>query len=417
MKRMGLCGVVGRRTKEAGILLLLRQGRSRTENTMKAEKKQRAESGKSRTKSFIRLMAQEDEKASDFEKIQRILKWIPIVFFAAIIVLFYFFYLVLRLNLPVFIIIAVLLVMLMKEIGTLFFTFQMQRRLFEPLEKMRAATEEIAKGNYGVTIDDFESNMVEDLIDSFNNMSRELKEANELKLRYERNRKRLIAGISHDLKTPITSIIGYIDGIQSGVAKDEEKKRQYLEIISKNAHYTNDLINDLFLFSKLDIDEQEYDFKRMLANEIFADFFLEKQLELEEQGIRVTIENHLKERCWVMLDTKMIARVLFNLIQNSIKYNDKENKTLLFRIWNDLNWLWIEVVDNGMGIRQGELQTIFDVFYRVDSARSKDVGGSGLGLSIAKQLIEAHHGEVTAQSELGKGTKMTIKLPIAEMRD
>lgn len=368
-------------------------------------------------KGFVRSAAPEEEKVSDFEKIQRILKWIPIVFFAAIIVLFYFFYLVLRLNLPVFIIVAVVVIMLTKEIGTLFFTFQMRRRLLEPLEKMKAATEEIAKGNYGVTIDDFDANMVEDLIDSFNNMSRELKEANELKLRYERNRKRLIAGISHDLKTPITSIIGYIDGIQSGVAKDEEKKKQYLEIISKNAHYTNDLINDLFLFSKLDIDEQEYDFKRMLANEIFADFFLEKQLELEEQGVQVTIEDRLTESCWLMLDTKMITRVLSNLIQNSIKYNDKENKTLLFRMWNDSHWLWIQVVDNGMGIQQSDLQTIFDVFYRADSARSKDIGGSGLGLSIAKQLVEAHHGEITAQSEPDKGTVMTIKLPIVEMRD
>lgn len=391
--------------------------KNRAERNMERRKSQPQETGKVRERGRVRPAVPEEEKVSDFEKIQRILKWIPIVFFAAIIVLFYFFYLVLRLNLPVFIIVAVVVTMLTKEIGTLFFTFQMRRRLLGPLEKMKAATEEIAKGNYGVTIDDFDSNMVEDLIDSFNNMSRELKEANELKLRYERNRKRLIAGISHDLKTPITSIIGYIDGIQSGVAKDEEKKKQYLEIISKNAHYTNDLINDLFLFSKLDIDEQEYDFKRMLANEIFADFFLEKQLELEEQGVQVTIEDRLRESCWVMLDTKMIARVLSNLIQNGIKYNDKENKTLLFRIWNDPHWLWIQVADNGMGIPSGDLQTIFDVFYRADSARSKDIGGSGLGLSIAKQLVEAHHGEITAQSELDKGTVMTIKLPIVEMRD
>ena len=387
------------------------------ERNMERKKTQPQEIGTVQEKGLRRFAVSEEEKVSDFEKIQRILKWIPVVFFAAIIVLFYLFYLVLRLDLPVFIIVAVVVIMLTKEIATLIFTFQMRRRLLGPLEKLKAATEEIAKGNYGVTVDDFDANMVEDLIDSFNNMSRELKEANELKLRYERNRKRLIAGISHDLKTPITSIIGYIDGIQSGVAKDEEKKKQYLEIISKNAHYTNDLINDLFLFSKLDIDEQEYDFKRMLANEIFADFFLEKQLELEEQGVQVTIEDRLSESCWVLLDTKMIARVLSNLIQNGIKYNDKENKTLLFRIWNDTHWVWIQVIDNGMGIQQSDLQTIFDVFYRADSARSKDIGGSGLGLSIAKQLVEAHHGEIVAQSEPDKGTVMTIKLPIVEMRD
>ncbi|RRD94095.1 sensor histidine kinase [Clostridiales bacterium COT073_COT-073] len=384
---------------------------------MKPEKKANLEKWQRRGIGRLYYSLMQEENVSDFEKIQRVLKWIPIVFFIVTIVLFYFFYLIINLHLPLFIIVAVLLLLLIKEIGTLIFSFQVRKRLLEPLEKMKMATEEIAKGNYGVTIDDFGNNMVEDLIDSFNNMSRELKEANELKLRYERNRKRLIAGISHDLKTPITSIIGYIDGIQSGVAKDEEKKKQYLEIISKNAHYTNDLINDLFLFSKLDIEEQEYEFKRMLANEIFADFFLEKQLELEEQGVNVMIEDRIDHNCWIMVDTKMIARVLSNLIQNSLKYNDKEDKSIIFRIWNQGNWLMIQVVDNGMGIRQSELQTIFDVFYRADLSRSKDIGGSGLGLSIAKQLVEAHHGEISAQSDLGKGTTMTIKLPIAEMRD
>lgn len=372
---------------------------------------------KQRLSRLISLFSQEEEGVSDFEKIQRILKWIPILFFVIIVILFYLFYLILSFKLPVFIIITVLVVMLLKEIVTLFFTFQMRKRLLEPLEKMKGATEEIAKGNYGVTIDDFDSNMIEDLIDSFNNMSRELKEAHDLKLRYERNRKRLIAGISHDLKTPITSIIGYIDGIQSGVARDEEKKKQYLDIIQKNAHYTNDLINDLFLFSKLDIEEQEYEFKRLLANDVFADFFFEKQLELEEQGIEVVFENRLNVACWVMMDIKMITRVLWNLIQNSIKYNDKEKKKIIFRMWNQSNWLIIQVEDNGMGIQESELQNIFDVFYRVDIARSKDIGGSGLGLSIAKQLIEAHRGEIMAQSVLGKSATMTIKLPIEEMRD
>lgn len=366
---------------------------------------------------LIRLFTNEEEMVSDFEKIQRILKWIPIVFFVVIIILFYLFYMVLSLELPVFIIVIVLVVMVMKEIITIFFSMQMRKRLLEPLEKMKAATEEIAKGNYGVTIDDFEPNMIEDLIDSFNDMSRELKEANELKLRYERNRKRLIAGISHDLKTPITSIIGYIDGIQSGVAKDEEKRNQYLEIIQKNAHYTNDLINDLFLFSKLDIEEQEYEFKKLLVNEVFADFFLEKQIDLEEQGIEVVVENKLTKDCWVMLDSKMITRVLSNLIQNGIKYNDKEQKRLIFRIWDEKNWLFIEVEDNGMGIQQSDLSKIFDVFYRADIARGRDIGGSGLGLSIAKQLVEAHRGEIMARSELGKSATITIKLPIGETRD
>ncbi|MDO4766154.1 MAG: HAMP domain-containing sensor histidine kinase [Eubacteriales bacterium] len=366
---------------------------------------------------LIRLFTNEEEMVSDFEKIQRILKWIPIVFFVVIIILFYLFYMVLSLELPVFIIVIVLVVMVMKEIITIFFSMQMRKRLLEPLEKMKAATEEIAKGNYGVTIDDFEPNMIEDLIDSFNDMSRELKEANELKLRYERNRKRLIAGISHDLKTPITSIIGYIDGIQSGVAKNEEKRNQYLEIIQKNAHYTNDLINDLFLFSKLDIEEQEYEFKKLLVNEVFADFFLEKQIDLEEQGIEVVVENKLTKDCWVMLDSKMITRVLSNLIQNGIKYNDKEQKRLIFRIWDEKNWLFIEVEDNGMGIQQSDLSKIFDVFYRADIARGRDIGGSGLGLSIAKQLVEAHRGEIMARSELGKSATITIKLPIGETRD
>lgn len=370
---------------------------------------------------ILRFFHSDDEEElhkamSDFKRFQRILRLIPIIFIFGVLGIFYIFYAISRLNLPAFIIITILIITLLKEISTLLFSYQMRKRLMDPLEKMKRATEEIRQGNYGVVIDEGGPNLIEDLIESFNDMSIELKKANDMKEKYELNRKKLIAGISHDLKTPITSIIGYIDGIQSGVAKSEEKKQQYLEIIAKNAGYTNQLIDDLFLFSKIDINQVDYHFQEIEAGEFFGDFFLEKKLELVEQLVGVTYNNQLEGDCPVKLDINLIVRVLSNLIQNSLKYNDKPKKKIGFLIEQEKRYLVISVIDNGIGIPQDELEDIFDVFYRSDKARNKDIGGTGLGLSIAKQLVEGHGGQISAKSQLGVGTRMEVRLPLLERR-
>lgn len=346
----------------------------------------------------------------EFERMQRFLKWIPLFFLGIMLVIFYLVFMLVQLKLPLFILVIFSTVMLIKELSTLFFSIQMRTRLMKPLERLRRAVDEIAKGHYGYTVEEDQYNLVGDLIVSFNRMSIELKKANDLKERYEQNRKELIAGISHDLKTPITSIVGYVDAIQTGVAQTEEKKEKYLSIIESNAQYTNKLIDDLFLFSKLDINQMQYNFEELPICEFLQDVIIEKQLELEEEGIEVTYSMEIEEEKFIPIDGKMVYRIMANILSNAVKYGDRKQPKIHIRALDYGEGVKVSIQDNGRGISEENVDQIFDVFYREDVTRNKEVGGTGLGLAIAKQLVEAHGGSITAESTLGEGTTITFTL-------
>jgi len=173
------------------------------------------------------------------------------------------------------------------------------------------------------------------------------------------------------------------------------------------------LIDDLFLFSKLDINQMDYHFDPVLLKDYFEDIFVEKKIDLEEQGCLVTYGIDIAKDKTMAIDAKMVYRVVVNLIGNAVKYNDKPQLHLDFQLEeavDDPNTIHVSVRDNGPGIEEGQLDHIFDVFYRIDASRNKDIGGSGLGLSISRQLIEAHGGKIWAESELGKGTTFHFTL-------
>lgn len=346
----------------------------------------------------------------EFQRIQRFLRWVPILFFSIMVAIFIIVLNLTRLNLPAFLLVIFSTVIILKELSTLFFSIQMRNRLMKPIEKLRVGVEEISKGHYGYTVEEDPLNMVGDLVASFNRMSRELKEANDLKLKYEQNRKELIAGISHDLKTPITSIVGYVDAIQSGVANTDEKKERYLNIIGSNAQYTNDLIDDLFLFSKLDINQMKYQFVRMPICEFLNDVFVEKQLELDEKGVKMTFDIHINTEKSIAIDGKLVYRIVSNILSNAVKYGNKQNPEIYVLSEEIENGVKVSISDNGQGISKDDIGQIFDVFYRADASRNKEIGGSGLGLAIAKQLVEAHKGSICANSRIGYGTTIAFTL-------
>ncbi len=353
----------------------------------------------------------------EFERLQRILRWVPIFFLAVLGAIFFAVMKLFELNFPAFILITISTVIILKEVSTVLFSLHMRKRLMKPLERLRVAVEEISKGNYGFTVEEEQFNMVGDLIASFNRMSVELKEAEELKERYEQNRKELIAGISHDLKTPITSIIGYVDAIQSGVATTDEKREKYLSIIESNAQYTNKLIDDLFLFSKLDINQMQYEFTRMPICEFLQDVIIEKQLELEENGVEVSYEIHISQDMQLAIDGKMVYRIMSNIMSNAIKYGNKETPKIHIDATEIPDGVKVAISDNGQGISQENLEQIFDVFFREDISRNKEIGGTGLGLSIAKQLVQAHGGTIFASSKVGKGTSITFTLKDQKLQE
>lgn len=203
----------------------------------------------------------------------------PIVFLLMITGIFYLIMVLLSFNFSSYLLLGIFTVILIREVSTLIFSFRMRHNIIRPpLEHLQQGVDEIASGNYGYTIDDAVPSTISGLFESFNKMSQQLKEGQEIKEKYEHNRKELIAGISHDLKTPpITSILGYVEGINEGVANSEEKMKTYMDIIHSNAKYTNQLIDDLFLFSKLDINQMDYQLIKFVSKTILQIYLLRKR--------------------------------------------------------------------------------------------------------------------------------------------
>lgn len=347
-------------------------------------------------------------KPREFEQFNRGLRWIPILFllttFGLTAVLYKFY----SVSIPGFIMAFLIAILLLREASTLFFARRLNRRIIKPMEDLTRGFEEIASGEYGYEIDNKYRHQMGKVIKSFNEMSKELKEAQELKALYDKNQKELIAGISHDLKSPMTSILGYLEGIEEGVANSPEKLESYLKVIYNNAAYSNKLIDDLFLISKLDLNQQIFNMEKLMAKPFFEDILLEKKLSLEE--INFEYENNVDDGVTIELDPSLFIRVLNNIYDNAKKYNHKDEVEITTHISSRSDLVEIIITDNGPGIDESMIDKIFSKFYRADVSRSKQIGGSGLGLSIASEIVQAHGGEISAKNtDSGLEIKITLK--------
>lgn len=295
-----------------------------------------------------------------------------------------------------------------------FFLRKLENRILTPIDRLKNGIEEIAKGNYGVKIENDVHNEISLLIDSFNDMAQELQESERIKNEYEENRKALIASISHDLKTPITAIQGYIEAIMEEGAVPAEDTHKYLRIIYNNTEYMNKLIDDLFLFSRLDMQKLEFRFEIVGVRPFISDLMEEFKLELEDKGICFEYSDKLQEEGSFNIDRKRMNQVLRNIIGNAAKYGPAQGLCISTELYESETFACIAVRDNGPGIPKDKLPHIFDRFYRIDTERTKDFSSTGLGLAIAKELVEAHGGRITALSEEGNGTRITVMLPLIQ---
>lgn len=347
----------------------------------------------------------------EFKRYHWYVRFSPIIFLILNIIAFYFAVIYFKIKLPIYILTMVFAFIILREIGALVFAGKISKKVMKPIETLKKAVDEVSRGNYGVVVEHYPKNEIGELIKAFNHMSLKIKESEDLKRKYENNRKTLIANISHDLKTPITSIMGYIEGIREGVANSPEKLRKYTDIIYHNANYTNKLINDLFLFSKLDIQQVEFDFARTWIKAYMKDLITEQKIELEENEYELKYHDNLSEDKELFIDRKRIRQVIVNIINNAVKYNDKDRIEIRCTLSNINEGVKISIEDNGPGIEDEKLSNIFDRFYRIDESRNKDIGGTGLGLAIAKELVKSHNGEIWSESTVGKGTTIhfTIK--------
>ena len=284
------------------------------------------------------------------------------------------------------------------------------RSIAVPLVKLKKATQNIKEGNLDFVLDVEGKDEFSELCQDFEEMRRRLKESTEEKSLIEKENRELISNISHDLKTPITAVKGYVEGIMDGVADTPEKMDRYVRTIYNKTNEMDHLINELTFYSKIDTNRIPYTFIKLNVEDYFEDCSEEVGLELETRGIELVYANYVEKDVMVIADGEQIRRVIHNIISNAIKYMDKPKGIIQIRIKDVGDFIQIEIEDNGKGIGPKDLPYIFDRFYRTDVSRNSSKGGSGIGLSIVKKILEDHGGKVWATSRLGIGTIMYFVL-------
>ncbi|REE55384.1 signal transduction histidine kinase [Paenibacillus taihuensis] len=300
-------------------------------------------------------------------------------------------------------------------IGThLLLTTYMSKNIIKPLQALRKAAREIEEGRLDFQLDVARKDEIGQLGTAFEEMRSRLQQSLEVQKQYEANRKELIASISHDLRTPLTAIRGYVDGIMDGVADTPEKTHKYMRTIALKADELDHLIHELFLYSKLDLNRQPFHFETIPLQPFLQDWSEELQFELEKKGIVLQTDLRLTSDVVAIMDRDHFRRVLNNLIQNSERYMDKPIPRIRIDAYLKADFAVLELTDNGTGIEPGALQYIFERFYRVDESRNANTGGSGLGLAIAKQIMEGHGGTIGARSKLSEGTTIILTIPITQ---
>ena len=229
-------------------------------------------------------------------------------------------------------------------------------------------------------------------------------------MKFDKESKELISNISHDLKTPVTAIKGYAEGIMDGVADTPEKMDKYIRTIYNKANEMDRLINELTLYSKIDTNRIPYNFNTIPVNAYFDDCADELSLELESRGVEFGYFNYVDTEVKIIADAEQLKRVINNIVNNSMKYMDKEKAKINLRVKDVGDFVQVELEDNGKGIATKDLTNIFERFYRTDASRNSSKGGSGIGLSIVKKIIEEHGGKIWATSREGTGTTMYFVL-------
>ena len=286
--------------------------------------------------------------------------------------------------------------------------------IFPPLTILQGGLKQIAAGNYEYQLRGGKRDEIGAVIGEFEMMRRKLADLNKQKSEFDRQRGEIIAGISHDLKTPLTTIQGYTKGLMDGVANTPAKTERYLKTIYETALTMNSLVNQLNDFSKLDIDTIEYTFRERDLVKLIQDFaainipiYATKGLKIETDFADTPVEADI--------DKDQFLRVVRNILDNSVKYKDKPEGEAKIKVYSDGANAVLEIGDNGPGVSPHEIKYIFESYYRGDPSRTNPTTGSGLGLSIVKTIITAHDGTVEAVND--NGLKIIIKIPQRRKRN
>ena len=267
------------------------------------------------------------------------------------------------------------------------------RSIAVPMVKLKKATQNIKEGNLDFVLEVEGKDEFSQLCQDFEEMRKRLKESTEEKILMDKENKELISNISHDLKTPITAVKGYVEGIMDGVADTPEKMDRYVRTIYNKTNEMDHLINELTFYSKIDTNRIPYTFSKLNVEDYFSDCAEELGLEMETRGIELVYANYVEKDVQVIADGEQIRRVIHNIVSNAIKYMEKPKGIIQLRVKDVGDFIQVEIEDNGKGIAAKDLPYIFDRFYRTDVSRNSSKGGSGIGLSIVKKIMEERSGQ------------------------
>ena len=281
-----------------------------------------------------------------------------------------------------------------------------------PLNALKRATKQLQEGNLDYSLkENITDDEIGQLCADFEEMRVHLKKEIEVRIQYEQELKELISNISHDIKTPLTAIKGYAEGLLDGVADTPERREKYLRTIFTKASDMTTLVDELSFYTKIDTNNIPYHFEKVKVNDYFRDCVEDNVPELELVNVAREFESSVSEDVQVLGDREQLKRVMNNLIGNAVKYRgNAEQSRITVRLTETEKLVWVEVEDNGQGIPETALPNIFERFYRADASRNTKQGGSGLGLAIAKKIMEEHGGSIRAESEYGVGTKLIFSL-------
>ena len=281
------------------------------------------------------------------------------------------------------------------------------------MQTLTEGVHQIRDGNLTHRIDYTEPDEFQSICDDFNDMAERLRDSVTQLQREEESRKELLAGISHDIRSPLTSIRAYVEGLLDGVADTKEKQTAYLTTIKKKTVEIDEMVRKLFLFSKMDIGEYPYTPEKLDAVKEIADFVRASAEEYQSQGLEIKIKT-MPHKAIIIADPIYFRSILMNLFDNSAKYKDKKIGAVSIEAEIIGQFLKLYVDDDGPGVPEEALPKLFDVFYRNDPSRKNPNQGSGLGLAIVWKAVERMNGSICAENLPKCGLRMTIKIPLAE---
>lgn len=302
---------------------------------------------------------------------------------------------------------VMVLLLLVLGIGVFTLTFWLlQRKSFSYIDEILSAIKKISSGVFNTHIEVKGDNEFSEMAASINKMTEEIRNLMESERHAEKSKNEMITNIAHDLRTPLTSIIGYLDLINKRDLP-EDTKTEYIKIVYEKSKKLQDLIESLFSFTKTNSTKLVLNIGKIDIVKLLCQLMEEFYPNFEKEGISCSVNTN-EDSCVIDGDGTLLARLFDNLINNAIKYG-ADGKRIDVKISVEKKVVKVSVINYGKVIPQNELPLIFDKFYRIDQARNSSTGGTGLGLAIAKNITELHHGIIEVSSDLS-GTAFSVTL-------